>query len=80
MAVLTTEQLAPIRRNAAEEIAPRWTKPQINAGLQAIEDWFEANRLALGSAIETAAPGVFNATQKRLLVKCWLLSKFERGG
>lgn len=81
MAVLTQQQLVPIRRFVAKAVgAPRYTKPQINAAAQAVEDWFEANRAALGTAIETAAPGMFNTAQKKQLVAAWLSSKFERGG
>lgn len=79
MAVLTADQLAELRReNAAVVGTVTYTKPVINAGLQAIEDWFEANRAGLGAAIEAAAPGAFNAAGKKRLVKFWLRSKFGR--
>ena len=79
MAVLTSVQLQELRRISEPNRAPiAHTKAQVNAALQAIEDWFEANRAALGAAIEAAAPGIFNITQKRALVKFWLLKKFER--
>lgn len=81
MAALTAPEFAPIRQRLADLVrAPHYRKAQVNAAVQAVEDWFEANQPALGTAIETAAPGVFSAAQKRLLVRAWLLSKFERGG
>lgn len=79
--LLTSDQLSDLRRSAATEAAiVTWMKPQVNATLQAVEDWFEANRTSLGVAVETAAPGLFSAAQKRVLVKYWLAQKFARGG
>lgn len=81
MAIMTPDELADLRRNCARERATvDYTKPQINAALQAIEDWWEANRAALGAAIEAAAPGVFSPAEKRRLAKHWLAHKFARGG
>jgi len=81
MAILIADELAELRRSCASERATvDYTKPQINAALQAIEDWFEANRASLGAAIEAAAPTKFNATEKRRLVKFYLQQKFTRGG
>jgi len=77
--VLTAIQLAAIRQDFVATLTIiNKTKPQINVALQAIEDWFEANRAALGAAIEAAAPGTFTAAQKLKLVKFWLRSKFDR--
>lgn len=82
MAVLTSDQLCDIRRDLAREFAAvGYTKAEVNAALQAIEDWFEANRASLGSAINAGtAPFVFTNPQKVALVKYWLRKKFERGG
>jgi len=79
MATLTGVQLAEVRQEAARAAGVvTWTKPQANAALQAVEDWFEANRAALGAAVEAAAPGVFGAAHKRALLKYWLRQKFGR--
>jgi hypothetical protein len=81
MAILDSAQLVELRQRCAEAIAPNpvtWTKPQINTACQAIEDWFEANRVALGAAIETAVPGAFTNAQKTKLVKYWLAQKAVR--
>jgi len=81
MAILTANELVAIRRQcAAERATVNYTKAQINAALQAIEDFFEASRASLGAAIETAAPGKFNVAEKRQLVKFWLAHKFGAGG
>lgn len=82
MAILTTTEFAELRQAIARDQATvDWNKPQINAALQAIEDWFEANRAALGAAINAGTtPYVFTATQKKRLVAYWLRQKFEREG
>jgi len=78
MAVLADMTLSGLRRVCQ---AGGWSKAQINAALQAIEDTFEGpGRTALNNAIETAAPGIFDANQKRALVKAYLLAKFNLGG
>jgi hypothetical protein len=81
MPTLTPTELTDLRRELAAGVSVvRWTKPQVNAVTQALEDWFEANRPALGTAMEAAAPGVFTTAQKRALVTAWLEQKFRRGG
>ena len=81
MAVLTATQLAELRRMAAAEASVvTWNKTQVNPVLQAIEGWWEASRASLGAAMEAAAPGVFNAAQKKALGKYWLWQKYGRGG
>lgn len=81
MAILTNDQLGDLRRGTEMDRTPlTHTKTQVNAAFQAIEDRFEAVRASFGTAIETAAPGVFSGPQKIALVKFWLRSKFDRGG
>ena len=80
MAVLSGLELAELRRAMATNGTVTWTKPQINAALQAIEDWFEANRASLGAAIEAVAPGLYTAPRKKRLVAYWLRQKFVREG
>ena len=76
---LSNTQLAELRRQmaSASEIVP-WKKAVINAALEAIEDWFEVNRVVLAQAIEAAAPGMFTIPQKKRLVAFWLEQKFRR--
>ena len=81
MAILAADDLTTLRAEvAADQGVIAHTKPQINAAFQAIENWYEANRASLGTAIEAAAPGVFTAAQKRRLGKYWLRLKFQTGG
>ena len=83
MAVLTSPQITELRKQAAADVPTvRWDKATINAAFQAIEDVFESGALqtAISNAINTAtAPFVFTAPEKRMLVKFWLHSRFERG-
>lgn len=80
MAILTTEELADIRQNVAAKFNEiNWDKPIINAALQAIEDWFEANKAAGSAAIDTAtSPFIFTSPQKKLLFAYWLFHKFMK--
>lgn len=76
MAILAATPLAELRQAVASGLVVTWTKPIINTALQAIEDWFEANRASLGTAIEAVAPGAFTNPQKKKLVAYWLSYKF----
>lgn len=79
MATLTPVDLAELRQDvAAASTSVGHTKPQVNAALQSIEDWFEASRPSIAAAIEAAAPTIFSAAVKRRLVKYWLRQKFGR--
>jgi hypothetical protein len=82
MATLTPEQLAELRRRVARGQSPvTWDKLQVNAALQAVENYFEdVGRAAIGAAIEAAAPGVFGGPQKARIVAFWLWQKFRREG
>ncbi len=82
MSVLTSSQLTDTRRLVSDEVpAVDYPKATINAALQAIEDWFEANRASGAAAINTAtSPYVFSAAMKLRLFKFWLLQKYQRGG
>ena len=83
MAIVAVERLARIRNRFVELFPNVATKPPLSAAAQAIEDWFEANRPNLSTAIDTAtAPfGItFTNAQKKQLVRQWLFEKFEVGG
>lgn len=81
MAILLPDDLTVLRQQSARDQTVDYTKAQINAALQAIEDFFEANRGAISAAINTAtAPYVFTAAQKRRMVAYWLQQKFGREG
>ena len=83
MAVLTPDELVILRREVEQSLreaglASSFTKAQLNARIQAIEDWFEANRTSLAQAIDAAAPGNLTVAQKKRLVAHWLRHKFGR--
>lgn len=88
MATLTAAELREGRRTAARNNGVLWTKPAINAALQAIEDRMisvsnvggQSIRGAISAAIEAVAAGVFNASQKDDLFVVWCLINARRGG
>lgn len=77
MAVLTDEQLARLRRGLAQAKGAGidWTKPQINAAFQSVEDYLdtaEGGRPSgsLGAAIDAStAPYVLSVGDKRTVLK-----------
>lgn len=72
MATLTTAQLGEMRRGSETERFPHsHTRAQLNAAFQAVEDRFQVVSASFGTAIETAAPGVFSGSQKTAIVKFW---------
>ena len=81
MAILATRQLATLRREVEKSPEPiDYTKGEINAALQAIEDWWENNRLTLSTVIDNATAKSFTATQKRQIGRAWMIDKAARGG
>lgn len=88
MATIITADLETHRRRFALGRNPTWTKTQFNAALQAIEDAMVSGsnvgartvKTYIGQAVETAAPGVFNAGQKDDLFLVWSLLNARRGG
>lgn len=87
MAALTTSEKADLRNGVerscvANAVPIAYTKAQIDAAFQAIEDVWESNALknAISNAIEGAASGVFTVAQKKRLVAYWLRQKFGREG
>lgn len=79
MATLTADQLAEIRRSvSASLVTVNYTKPLINAALQAIEDWYEANKTVASTAVDTAtSPFIFTNPQKKKIFCYWLFQKFK---
>jgi len=79
MAVLTAEDLRRVRNGMEKEFpgAVVWSKSEINAAAQAVEDFIEANKVQIGTDIETAAPTVFTSAQKKKLGAYYFLVKFD---
>ena len=79
MATLNQNELVEIRRRCAAGETVNWNKATINIALQAIEDWFEANKASLAGSINAAtSPFTFTNPQKKKLVAYWLEQKFRR--
>lgn len=78
MAMITNLDLADLRRKYARKIAHSgYTKPIINAGLQAIEDWNVGGKgippgQALYAQINVAtAPFIFTNPEKDEMIRTW---------
>lgn len=83
MATINANELAELRGTAGRNLgAAHWTKAQVNAALQAVEDRLTANatRNAIASDIEAAAPGVFSAQEKATLFGVWCHTAARRLG
>jgi len=82
MAAITTQDQVEARQYCAQQAPVTWQKPQINAALAAIDNWFDmpATRSAISAAIDTAvAPFNFTNTEKKLLLRAWCRAKFNVG-
>ena len=80
MATITPLDCDPIRQFVREKAPGHLaTKPQLNAAVQAIENWFEANRSQLNAATNAAtSPLVLSATEKKALLAAYLKLKFGK--
>jgi hypothetical protein len=83
MAILTPAQLDAVRQGFVREFGTATaTRPQLNAAIQAVEDIFTGTTLqnAINNAINNATgANTLNATQKQLLVRWVLFSRYVRG-
>lgn len=83
MATLTANELAELRAYCVPNMGTaHWTKTNVNAALQAVEDRMQlaATKTAIGSDIEAAAPGVFSAAEKTKLFAIWAVTFARRQG
>ena len=83
MAQLTVEEGVELMQIINKNVTTQtWTKPQIRAAFQAIEDRIltPATKTAIANDIETASPGVFNAQQKEVLFMAWTTIYARRQG
>lgn len=79
MAVLTPSELAQLRRKVAKHVfSVPWSKAEINGALQVVEDRLDTDRGAFFGLIEAAAPRVFDAAQKKLIV-AYVVMRFAFG-
>lgn len=68
MATITSAKLAKHRQALAAEVNEvTWTKSQVNAAVQAVVDLLlsPSSQTQVNNSIETASPGIFNASQKQ---------------
>lgn len=55
MATINSEQLAKLRQLvAAKHPAVTWSKDEINAASQALEDWYEGEKATVSALVDTA--------------------------
>lgn len=81
MAILTGSELAVLRQDQQRVRLINQRKPVVNAALQSIEDWFEANRASLNAALNAATnPATLSVAEKRTLLGVWLAQKTRREG
>jgi len=85
MATIGNDELDFGMRELARNIRPNptvWSKAQIKAAFQSLEDWFEdapsSAKLDAAAAIETVAPGVFSNAQKKKIGGVWMIRKALR--
>jgi len=89
MATLTATALAKMRQECARSVTVNYTKPQINAALQAIEDAMTTQAIPagavgatmpqyIGARIDSAtSPLVLTNPQKKALFAWWAEHKFN---
>jgi hypothetical protein len=81
MAVISTSELQRARQAIAADQNAHWTKPQINAAIQAVEDLISSQSAAISAAINTAtSPVVLTAAEKKAVVREWAILRFRAGG
>lgn len=81
MATLTTEQLVELRQMLARSSTTvTWTKTQVSAAMQALENDWNTFLTRANTDIETAVPGVFTIPQKALILRTFLAQKVRRDG
>lgn len=79
MAILQPDLLARVRNSVEHEhLGIHYTKAEVNAAAQAIEDYFESSRSAFNTQINLAtAPLVLDDDVKRQLIRYTLIEKFQ---
>lgn len=76
MATLTNTQLDAMRQLYRQSLgSPRFTKPQLNAVFQAVEDAAIANQSAFTTAINNAQAGT-TAAEKKAMFAVWCNIKY----
>lgn len=80
MATLTAPERDTLRQYVARQVGTvAYTKTQVNAALQALENDKTTFVNRCNTVIEGAAPGVFSAAQKRILAAAVILHWLDVG-
>ena len=83
MATLNLTQLGELRKIVRRDWSTPidFGKPVANSVFQAVEDWYEGQRLTVSSDIAAASsPKSFTNEEKKLIAKAYLLWKNGEGG
>lgn len=90
MATLSVSELAPARNFCQAKFSPvNYTKPQVNAALQAIEDAIRTNVITAGqvgqtvqqivsAAVDASSAYVWTNAQKKILFALWAELTFKK--
>jgi len=83
MATITDAQSALLRQflhaecfNLMEAESPYLTKAQYKAALQAIDDWWEANRINLKASMDSAIGQTISNSLAKKIGKYWMREKW----
>lgn len=82
MAILTQAQFAKLRKVSRRNYdwgEVDFTKIDINAAFQAMEDWYQANKAAAANAIDTATQPeyTFSNEQKKVIAAAYFALRFD---
>ena len=77
---LTVAERAEIRKrfHRLPETEMNYTKAQLNAGVDAMDQWILDNKPSAAAAIEAAAPGEFDAIEKKRIAALVLRLHYEK--
>lgn len=87
MATLNDKQITEMwkdvfRKNVDKDVFKAGTSltlPQLKAAFQAIEDFWQTNKVSLKGQMDAAAGATLTADQSKALGKAWLKKMAERG-
>lgn len=82
MATLTDAELHDISKELARR-SPEvtWSKADIHAAIQVVEDWYEDDKTTVSSQIDTATSvGLFTNAQKKLIGALFMALKAPKEG
>jgi hypothetical protein len=79
MALTESEREAiRLRFHELPETEQNYTKGDLNAAIDACENRYETDKSTWASDMETAAPGEFDAAEKRRIAACFFEHKFKK--